>query len=450
MAVSEFIILLVLFVLSGFFSGSETALTSLSMARAEAFLKEGRVGARALWQLKTNTNRMLISILIGNNLVNIGASAMATVIATEIFGHLGPGLAVGVLTLLILIFGEITPKTFAARYAGSISLFVSPPLLLFTRLALPLVWVLEQFTVFLQGLTKASIDPTVTESELISMAEHGAEEGTIERDEKEMIERIFAFNNLRARDVMIPKQRVFTLDSERTIGEVLPKIMTSAHSRIPLYSGKPDNITQVVSLRDVFSEALRGHTKKHLKKVRHEHPLFVPANQPIEQLFPTLRHVERRLVIVVDEYGAMQGTFTLEDMLEELVGEIHDEMEQADQHVKEVKEGEIVVDGTEELRTVEDHLAVYLSGKPTDSVNHWILDHLEHIPKTGERCTIDNIEVIVEKASRKRIRKVRLTCPTNAQLAASASDTRPEPNPDAGRPAGEVTDSCGPGTGSTS
>ncbi len=446
MAVNDLIIMLVLFVLSGFFSGSETALTSVSMVRAEAFLKEGRVGARALWKLKTNTNRMLISILIGNNLVNIAASAMATVIATEIFGHLGPGLAVGVLTLLILIFGEITPKTFAARYAGRISLLVAPPLLLFTRLALPLVWVMERITVFLQGLTKARGDPTVTESELISMAVHGAEEGTIERDDKEMIERIFAFNNLRAGDVMIPKQRVFTLDCEQTVGEVVPKIMAAAYSRIPLYSGKPDSITRVVSMRDVFSEALRGHSKKRLKKVSHEHPLFVPVNQPLEQLFPILRHDERRLVIVVDEYGAMHGIFTLEDMLEELVGEIHDEMDQINQHVEEVKEGEIVVDGTEELRTVEDHLAVYLSGKPTDSVNRWILDHLEHIPKTGERCTIDNVEVVVEKASRKRIRKVRLTCQTNAKPAANAqattrtSNSHPEPNPDAGERTRDVKD----------
>jgi len=139
----ELIILLVLLVLSGFFSGSETALTSLSMVRAEAYLKEGQTGAKALYRLKTNTNRMLISILIGNNLVNIGASAMATVLATEAFGHLGPGLAVGVLTLFILVFGEITPKTFAARYAGRISLLVAPPLLLFTWVVVPLVWILE-------------------------------------------------------------------------------------------------------------------------------------------------------------------------------------------------------------------------------------------------------------------------------------------------------------------
>ena len=426
MAMSELIILLVLFVFSGFFSGAETALTSVSMVRAEAFLKEGRAGAHALYRLKANTNRMLIAILIGNNLVNIGASALATVIATEMFGHLGPGLAVGVLTLLILIFGEITPKTFAARYAGRISLFVAPPLLLFSRLALPLVWVLERLAVFLQGLTKTTTDPTVTESELISMAEHGAEEGTIEHDEKEMIERIFAFNNLRARDVMIPKQRVFTLDVDRRIEDVLPKLMARPHTRIPLYSGKSDSITRVISLRDVFSEALRGHTKKPLKKVRHEHPLFVPVNQPIEQLFPILRHDEQRLVIVVDEYGAMQGMFTLEDMLEQLVGDIHDEIDQANQHVQEVKQGEIVVDGAEELRTVESHLPVFLRGKPSDSVNHWILDHMEHIPKTGERCAIDGVEVIVEKASRRRIRRVRLTCAKNGPPAAKEADSLQE------------------------
>jgi putative hemolysin len=286
MAVGELIIMLVLFVLSGFFSGSETALTSLSMVRAEAFLKEGRTGSRALYRLKTNTNRMLISILIGNNLVNIGASALATVIATELFGHLGPGLAVGVLTLLILIFGEITPKTFAARYAGRISLIVAPPLLWFTRLALPLVWILERLTVYLQGLTKTSTDPTVTESELISLAEHGAEEGTIDRYDKEMIKRIFAFNNLRAKDVMIPKQRVFILDGDRTIGDAMRNIMAHPYTRIPLYSDNPDNITRVISLRDIFPR-YREVTRKRFSRESTTSALFLhrPIN-PSSSCFP--------------------------------------------------------------------------------------------------------------------------------------------------------------------
>jgi CBS domain containing-hemolysin-like protein len=253
------------------------------------------------------------------------------------------------------------------------------------------------------------------------MAEHGAEEGTIERGEKEMIERIFAFNNLRAQDVMIPKHQIFTLGGGRKIGEVMPEIMARPHTRIPLWSDNSDNISRVISLRDVFAEALAGHKNKSLKKVRSERPLFVPANQPIEQLFPTLRHDEGRLVIVVDDYGAMQGLFTLEDMLEELVGEIHDEMDKGLHKVEEVKQGEILVDGVEELRTVEKHLDAYLSGRPTDSVNHWILNHVEHIPKAGERCVIDGLDVMVEEASRRRIQKVRLTRSTAVEPDAKES-----------------------------
>ena len=402
------------------------------MARAEAYLKEGRTGARALNRLKSNTNRMLISILIGNNLVNIGASAMATVLAAETFGHLGPGLAVGVLTLLVLIFGEITPKTFAARHAGRISLIVAPLLLVFTRLVFPLVWMLERLTEYIQGLSKLSKDPTVTEYELISMAEHGAEEGTIERQDQEMIERIFAFNDLRARDVMIPWHRLFTLDGDRTVGQALPDIAAHPYTRIPLSAGTSRKITRVVTMREVLREVVKGRMKKPLKKVAHESPLFVPMNQPIEQLFTSLRGDERRLVMVVDEYGAPQGMFTLEDMLEELVGEIHDEIDRQHQ-VYEVRNGELLVDGTEELRVVEEHLGVYLSAKSTDTVNRWILNYAEHIPRTGERFAIDGLEVIVEKASKRRIRRVRI-------LHQAESESVHRRNlPDANEPNSDIT-----------
>ena len=418
----ELIILLVLLALSGFFSGSETALTSLSMVRVEAFLKEGQTGAKALYRLKTNTNRMLISILIGNNLVNIAASAMATVLATEAFGHLGPGLAVGVLTLFILVFGEITPKTFAARYAGRISLLVAPPLLFFTRLVLPIVWILEKLTVFLQSRVKTSTDPMVTESELISMAAHGAKEGTIDHDEKQMIERIFAFDDLRAQDVMIPNHLVFSLNGNSTIGDALTDIAAHPYTRIPLRSSKSDNVTRVVYLRDLLKEVVKGKMDKQLKKVRHESPLFAPLNQPVQQLFPILRQDERRPVIVVDDYGVTQGMFTLQDMLEQLVGEIHDEIDNQKRQMQEVNKGEFLVDGTEELGAIEEYLSVYLSGKPTDTVNHWILHHVERIPDSGELFTIDELEVIIEKASKRRIRQVRITCPARLNAPNEVGD----------------------------
>ena len=207
---------------------------------------------------------------------------------------------------------------------------------------------------------------------------------------------------------MIPNHRVFTLDGDLSVGDALPKIAAHPYTRIPLHSGRSEKITRVVSLREVLKEVIKGHLDKSLKKVHHEAPLFVPLNQPVEQLFPTLRCDERRLVVVVDEYGVPQGMFTLEDMLEELVGEIHDEIDKQDDQIQELPKGELLVDGIEELRVVEEHLDVSLSGKPTDSVNRWVLNHAEHIPRPGERFTIDSIEVMVEKASKRRIQKVRL------------------------------------------
>lgn len=433
MAIGELVTLLVLFVLSAFFSGSETALTSIHMGRVEAYLGQRRTGAQALHRLKSNTNRMLIAILIGNNIVNIGASAMATVIAVEFFGHIGPGIAVGVLTLLILIFGEITPKTFAARYAGRISLAVAPPLLIFSRLALPLVWVLERLTVFLQGLTKVRIEPTVTASELVYMAEHGEEQGTIEPDEKQIIERIFAFEYLRAQDVMIPRHQVFSLDGNTTISEALPQILAHPHSRIPLSlkkpMGAPTEITSIIFLREILAEVVQGNMEKRLNEVAQAEPLYSPLNEPIDRLFPILRENKERLVVVVDEYGALEGIVTLEDMLEELVGEIRDEMDKPERQLQEVKSSELLVDGTAELRLVEDFLRVDLSGKPTDSVNLWILNHIEHIPNTGARFDIDGVCVLVEEASKRRIKKVRVmhaeahgTTPANQLAEAPAAD----------------------------
>jgi len=407
----DIIILLVLFLLSGFFSGSETALTSLSMARVKVFLKEKRHGAKSLYVLKKNTNRMLISILIGNNIVNIGASAIATVIATDLFGRFGPGLAVGVLTILILIFGEITPKTFAARYSGPIALFVAPLLLVFTWFAMPLVWVMEKLTIYLQGLATANAEPTVTESELLYMAEHGAREGTIEPDEQEMIERIFAFEDLRARDIMIPRFQVFTLDGKRSIADALPDILAQPHTRIPLYDENTDEITQVIYLRDILKEIAAQSTDKPLKEVQGHVPLFVPLNQPIDKLFPTLRGMEEHLVVVVDEYGALEGVFTLEDMLEELVGEIYDDMDKPQKQIQQLSAKEFLLEGTTELRVIEDLLNIEFSGKPTDSVNLWILNYINRIPKKGERFTIDGIDVVVEKASQRRIHQVRVIQP---------------------------------------
>jgi len=403
--VGEFTALLALLVLSGAFSGSETALVALSMARVEALVREGRAGAAALYELKKDPSRMLTTILIGNNLVNIGASAMATVIATREFGHAGPGIAVGLLTLFILVFGEITPKSLATRYPERISLFVALPLMLFMRLMYPLVWMFGQFTSYVHRLSGGKYEPTVTESELIGMLVHGVAEGEIHRNEREIIERVFEFNDLKVRDVMTPKGKIFSLDGKLTVAAALPLLTGEPYSRIPLFQDQPDNIVRILYMRDVLNAIASDSLQVTLGEIGHK-PLFVSQYQAIDVLFAMLRRRNRHFSIVVDEYGDVRGIVTLEDLLEELVGEIYDESDIAPHILREVSGDEIVVEGSAELRIVEEYFDLELPGKPTDTVSLWILNHTESIPQADEKFSIDGMQVTILEASSRNIEKI--------------------------------------------
>ena len=406
----EMLYLLVLLFFSGIFSGSETALVALSMARAEALVNEGRAGAKALYQLKKDPAQMLTTILIGNNLVNIAASALATVMATRQFGSAGPGIAVGVLTLFILVFGEITPKSLATRYSERISLFIAYPLLLLMRLIYPLVWFFSRFAAWVYHLTGGKSDPTITESELIGMLGYGVKEGEIEHNERKIIERVFAFNDLKVRDVMTPKGNIFSLDSALSVNQAIPIVLQERYSRIPLYEGQSDNITRVLHLRDLLRASTCGQTDAQLLSIAHE-PLFVSQYQPIDDLFDRLRRRNQLFSIVVDEYGDVRGIVTLEDLLEELVGEIYDESDIAPAAVDSVSSDEISVQGSVEMRVVAKHFGLVLLGKPTDTVSLWILNHTESIPHDNEIFTIDNLEVRIVKASDRSIDQVNIRYP---------------------------------------
>jgi CBS domain containing-hemolysin-like protein len=404
---TELAALVGLLILSGAFSGSETALVALSMARAEALVREKRAGATALYQLKKDPSRMLTTILIGNNLVNIGASAMATVIATREFGDAGPGIAVGALTLFILVFGEITPKSLATRYPERISLFAAVPLLLFMRLMFPLVWAFGHFTSWVHRLSGGQEEPTVTESELIGMLGHGVEEGEIESGEREIIERVFAFNDLKVRDVMTPKGRLFVLDGALSVAEALPLVTDQPYSRIPVYEENPDNIVKVIYLRDLLNATASQQMDVRVGSIAHQ-PLFVSQYQSLDELFNTFRRHHRHFSIVVDEYGDVRGAATLEDLMEELVGEIYDESDVTPPSLEEGSEDEITVDGSTELRVVERYFDTEIPGKPTDTVSLWVLQKIKAIPAPGESFTIDGLEVSIDEATHRSIDKVHI------------------------------------------
>ena len=419
----ELFYLLLLLILSGVFSGSETALVSLSISRVEGLVKEGRHGALALYRLKKDPSRMLTTILVGNNLVNIAASVMATVIATRWYGSAGPGIAVGALTILILVFGEITPKSLATRYPERISLFIAYPLLVFMRLMYPLVWFFGKFTAWVHHLTGGTSDPTITESELIGMLGYGVEEGAIEHHERNIIERVFAFNDLKVRDIMTPKGKIFSLDGTLTVAEALPLVAQERYSRVPLFEGENDNFTRVLYMRDLLRASAGGQLQEPLGNIAHT-PLFVSQYQAIDDLFATLRRRNRVFSIVVDEYGDVRGIVTLEDLLEELVGEIYDESDDKPLDVDSISGHEIVVDGATELRVVEEFFDLELPGKPTDTVSLWILSHTEYIPSEDETFTIDNLEVTIVEASDRSIDKVNIRHPASALVSEETQSQR--------------------------
>lgn len=404
----EFIILVVLLMLSGVFSGSETALVALSMGRVEALVKEGRIGSAALYRLKRDPSQMLTTILIGNNLVNIAASALATVIATREFGSVGPGIAVGLLTFFILVFGEITPKSLATRYPERISLFIAMPLLAFMRLMYPLVWMFSKFTTWVYHLTGGKEEPTVTESELISMLGYGVQEGEIEHDEKEIIERVFSFNDLTVRDVMTPMRDVFSLDGSQTVAEVLPVVIQKPFSRIPLINKETNHFYKTLHLRDLLKASANECGDELVEKIAHE-PLYVPQYLAIDDLFAKFRRHSRIFAIVVDEFGDERGIVTLEDLMEELVGEIYDESDITPKAVEQISENEIVVEGSAELRIIESMLEMDLPGKPTDTVGLWVLSHTEKIPKVDETFIIDGLNVKILQATNRSIEQVSIS-----------------------------------------
>ncbi|NBT29448.1 MAG: HlyC/CorC family transporter [Gammaproteobacteria bacterium] len=402
----EVVLLLGLLLLSAFFSGAETALVSLSRARADALVDDSRPGARALQRLKAEPSKMLVAILIGNNVVNISASALATVIATREFGSIGPGIAVGLLTIVILIFGEITPKSLATRYSERISLAVAPPILLLTYITQPVNRIFDAFGLgAAQRVGSGNDDPIVTETELLHMASYGEEEGTIDENEKELIERAFVFGDLSVADVMSPRHKVFSLPEGLSVSEVMDALVDSPYSRIPLHGDDPDEITGVFHVRDLLKAIAANQTNLPVSELSRP-PYFVPENQSLTDTIAALRRERHHLAVVVDEHGVMEGIVTLEDLMEELVGEIYDESDIAPQDIIAHGSDSVTIEGASEIRVLEEFFDRELSNKPTDSVSKWILEHTQRIPQNGEEFTLDGLFLRVLRANPRRINAV--------------------------------------------
>ena len=405
----EIVLFLICLVLSGFFSSSEVALVSITRAKVHALVSQGRKGSDALETLKRSTDSILITILIGNNVVNVAAASLATAIAINIFGDIGIGIATGVTVILMLIFGEIGPKMYASRHTEELALRFARPILLFSRALYPVLWVtdrLKQQFAFRPGVT----EPVVTEEEIKEWIDVGEEEGTIEEKERDMLYSVLRFGDTTVREVMTPRIDVTLLEDIGPVENALAIFNETGFSRIPVYHERIDNIVGLLNVKDVFSAVVRQQTSATIRERMYE-PYFVPESKKIDELLKELQVKKQHMAIVLDEYGSFAGIVTVEDMLEELVGEIMDEFDEEEPEVQQIEEGVYLVDARMWVEHINDDLHLNLPLMDSyESIGGLVIDRLGHIPRRGEVVRIEesNITLVVMQMRGRRLVKVKL------------------------------------------
>ncbi len=415
---TKLLLLIFLIVLSGAFSGAEIALTALSEAKVKAIGKDRKFGSKAIVKLKKKPQRLLITILIGNNLVNILATVIATAWAIGVFGSTAIGIVTGVLTLIILVFGEITPKTFAQKYAEQFARISAHPLLWLTKILFPVIWVLEKFT---QGLI-SSLNlkkplHSVSEDELLALVDIGTREGVIEEKEQELIENVLEFNDITVDEVMTVKKDMETVSLDGSIRDVVTFFLTHSHSRIPVYKNTINNVVGTVTVHDILRFLHDPEIGDHLSDFKLKHPIIVPKTKAISVLFHEFQRRRQHLAIVVDERGETVGLVTMEDILEEIVGDIVDEQDREEDRVKKIGNNEWEAHGEADIEEINKALDLELDFPEHETVSLLILEDLRRFPKLGEKIISNNLIFQVKEMSKKKIETVLITKLSQSDLA---------------------------------
>jgi CBS domain containing-hemolysin-like protein len=410
--IEDFLLILLFIIcllLSAFFSSSEVALISVTRAKVRMLVNEARKGAESLATLKESPNHFLITILIGNNIVNVAAAAIATAIAISIFGDIGVGIATGVVVILMLIFGEIGPKLYAAKYTDRFALAVSTPILYLSKIFSPLIWVVEHVS---RKISPSSgfTEPMVTEEEIKEWIEVGKEEGTIEQEEREMLYSVLEFGDTIAREIMTPRIDVALIEDTTTLDNALHIFNESGFSRIPVYHEQMDNIIGVLNVKDVFSAVLTGKKNTPIKDLMYD-PFFVPETKKIDDLLKELQVRKVQIAVVLDEYSSFVGIVTVEDILEELVGDILDEFDKEEPEIQKLGEGVFLVDAKVWVEDLNDELDLNLPiHESYETIGGLLIDRLGHIPHPGESAYIQecHVTLVVMQMLSRRIVKVKM------------------------------------------
>ena len=402
----EILIFACLFLFSAFFAASETAIFSISKFKLHSLSKENKPGSVALSRLKNNPNRLLATILIGNNLVNILIASYATFLATSAFGSIGVGVATGLVTIVLLLFGETLPKSIAAHRPVEVALFVAVFLELISKILLPAVFVLEKISSFFTRFFSTR-SPAVTEEELKSVIAISEEAGLLGKDAAEIMENVIEFGDVRVGEVMTPEVSVVYLDGDEPLRKAMPIIVKADYSRFPVFEGNEENIIGAFDIDYALREIQKRSWDTKVKEmVVPAH--IVPESKKVADLLADFAKKKNKFALVVDEHGSFVGVVSLEDILEEIVGDIFDKSLKADRLIKPLKGGGVEVEGKARVADLEKILHVNLKGDGFTTLAGLIENHLGRIPKVGEKLKLKNFEIEINDADERSIHRVRL------------------------------------------
>lgn len=408
----QFAVLAVLVVFSGVFSSAETALTTCNKIRLRSLAEEGDKRAALLCTVLEDRAKMLSTLLIGNNIVNLSASSLSTVLATRLLGSSGAGIATGIITILILIFGEIAPKTLATIYADRLSLAFVRPLRVLMKLLTPVIYVVNFLAggvLRLVGVDSHAKGEPITEEELRTFVDVSHEEGVIEKDERNMIKNVVDFGDSQAKDIMVPRIDMTLVDVNATYEELMDIFRKDMFTRLPVYEDSVDNVIGIINMKDIllYHEGDAFSIRNYLRKA-----FYTYEYKKTAELLSELRAANSSIAIVLDEYGATAGLVTLEDLLEEIVGDIRDEYDEDEKEAfSRVSEREYLVEGAVKLSDVNEKLGLDLESEDYDTLGGFVIGLLDHLPVVGEKAEYEGIRFSVERMTKKRVEMIRLLLP---------------------------------------
>ena len=396
-------VLAVLIIMSAYFSATETAFSSLNKIRLKNDAKKGNRKARLALKLSEDYDRLLSTILIGNNIVNIASASLATVIFVKYFGNAGVTISTVVMTVLVLIFGEISPKSMAKDVPEEFAMFSAPILRCFMIILYPVNFLFMQWKRFLASVFKVKQNRTITEEELLTIVDEAQQEGGINEKERELIRSAIEFNDLDVSDVLTPRVDIVGVQKDLPVEDIARKFVESGFSRLPVYEEDIDNIIGVIHHKDFYNKVL--HQKEGLADIM-KPVKFITGTMKISRLLTLLQQTKSHLAVITDEFGGTEGIVTLEDVIEELVGEIWDEHDEVIEEIKKIGDDTYRIVCTANLDKMMEvfHKEEYECDSTT--VSGWVMEQLGKIPQQGDRFTYEDLEVTVSKTDQRRVLEI--------------------------------------------